>query len=194
MSDNKEKLNTTSDTGEAEETVSLWKFTKIIAHYVFLGVMFAACVVIYVGLVGKVDGSSMEPTLHDNDIIVASRNVKDLERGDIVLFTLEDREFAQKGDNMERIKRVIGLPGDVVEIDEETSTVYVNGEALEEDYINVGRSHTSDMTGPVTVPDGYYFVLGDNRGNSVDSRHDRNGLVALNEIKGKMLIRIWPLW
>ena len=63
----------------------------------------------------------------------------------------------------------------------------MNGEPLEEDYIIEGRSSTSDMTGPVTVPEGYCFVLGDNRPHSVDSRHDQNGLVSFDEIDGKML-------
>lgn len=187
MSDVNREANTASDTGKDKKDVSLLEFAKIIARYVILGVMIFLCVVAYVGRFAVVDGRSMEPSLHNFDVVIVSRSVKDLERGDVIVYTMQNRDSAQEGDNMQRIKRVIGLPGDVVEVDENTSTVCVNGEPLEEDYIIEGRSRTSDMTGPVTVPEGYCFVLGDNRPHSVDSRHDQNGLVSFDEIDGKIL-------
>ena len=129
-----------------------------------------------------VSGSSMVPTFHNGDILILSHISYNIERGDVIVFKNEERG------NL--VKRVIGVPGDTIEIKE--STVYRNGEALNEDYINSGYFGSGDLTGPVTVREGTYFVMGDNRPDSYDSRMNGVGLVDKDKVIGEYLIRVFP--
>lgn len=128
--------------------------------------------------------SSMENTIMVGDRIVANRLAylnQDPERGDIVIFNcVED-------DDKLYVKRLIGLPGDKVNIVE--GIVYVNGEKLEEDYKD--RSDKRSF-GPYIVPIGHYFFLGDNRTNSKDSRLWSNPYIAEDNIVGEVLFRYYP--
>ena len=131
----------------------------------------------------RVTGTSMQPGFQPGDIIVGWKT-KDLKRGDVCLFYFNNKLI---------IKRVIGLGGDKIEIDEE-GHVTVNGGQLEESaYISEYALGLNDLDFPFEVPVGSCFVLGDNRDNSVDSRATNFGCIGEEEMVGKVLIRVWPL-
>lgn len=130
-----------------------------------------------------VHGTSMEPSFHSGDILILNHLTYEPDFGDIVVFKHGDRDIL--------IKRIIGLPGDSLEIQD--STVIRNGKALEEDYIIDGVFGDGDMTGPVIVENGHIFVLGDNRPDSYDSRHSGVGQVADDDILGGVVFRLWNI-
>ncbi len=129
----------------------------------------------------RVDGASMEPTLISGEYVIVSRlsyRLGSPQRGDIIVFHFP------RNPKEEYIKRIIGLPGDVVEV--KGGSVYVNGERMQESYLDVRMNYT----GAWTVPAGQLFVLGDNRNNSSDS-HDW-GTVPMEYVVGKALLVYWP--
>lgn len=134
-----------------------------------------------------VDGSSMVPTLHDGDWMAVRSIVTEVKRGDIVIITQPwDR-------NVPIVKRVIAVSGDVVNIDFILHEVYVNGEKLNEPYINEPTALSYDMQFPLTVEEGKVFVMGDNRNDSLDSRSSRIGLIDERYIFGKAEVRLHPI-
>lgn len=134
-----------------------------------------------------VDGSSMVPTLHDGDWMAVRSIVTEVKRGDIVIITQPwDR-------NVPIVKRVIAVSGDVVNIDFNLHEVYVNGEKLNEPYINEPTALSYDMQFPMTVEEGKVFVMGDNRNDSLDSRSSRIGLIDERYIFGKAEVRLHPI-
>lgn len=139
----------------------------------------------------SVEGASMLPTLETNDKIIISNFLYTPDYGDIIAVNKEDAEESSM------IKRVIALPGDTVSINFETHIITVNGKVIFEDYkVTEPISEAYDMTYPsatVTVPEDSVFVLGDNRNNSVDSRHDEIGFISSDEINGKALFKIYPI-
>lgn len=159
----------------------------------------------FVGCRSEVIGHSMETTLHDGESVWLDKwtyRFHDPERFDIVVFPYQD------GDEL-FIKRIIGLPGETVYIDSEGAiyigteeTLYQNGDGsvhneaqrLEESYGNEPiREETRGLVAkPVTLGEGEYFVLGDNRNNSQDSRFERVGPVSRDIIEGKAVFRMWP--
>ncbi|MCL1895601.1 MAG: signal peptidase I [Clostridiales bacterium] len=130
----------------------------------------------------QVDGSSMNPLLNINEIVVAVRT-DDPGKGDVISFRNENRIY---------IKRVIAAGGDTVEI-EETGAVSVNGEVLTEPYVAAPGLGACDIEFPFQVPPGTFFVLGDSRTISLDSRSDQFGPVNREQIIGTVEFRIWPL-
>ncbi len=124
----------------------------------------------------RVDGASMDQTLNDGEILLLYK-LANIDYGDIVVLD-EEKE------NEIIIKRIIGMPGDTVSI--ENNTVYVNDEEIEEDY---AYGETSDYE-EITLEDDEYFILGDNRPISKDSRYF--GPVKEDEIIGKVIFRLWP--
>lgn len=143
----------------------------------------------FVRLSGVV-GSSMYPTLEDGDqLLISAFGYKQPERGDIVVLMADG--FMEKP----LVKRVIGLGGDTVEVDSASNTVYVNGQALYEPYINqlTEPMYTGDMDGPFVVPEGQVFVMGDNRNGSSDSRKlVEIGPIPYEKIVGKAFFRVFP--
>ena len=133
-----------------------------------------------------VDGSSMVPTLTDGDkLIVNFINYKPA-NGDIVIV-----DSAKLGKPI--VKRVIASGGDTIDIDFNSGKVTVNGSVLDESYIkDLTQLDEGGQTYPLTVPSGYYFVMGDNRMDSLDSRSARVGLVSEDEIMGEAVFRLWP--
>lgn len=130
----------------------------------------------------RVNGHSMYPTLIENDFVLSTRYTK-LQYGDIVMFKYKDTNL---------IKRIIGIPGDTISIDE-NGIVKVNNVELKEDYIHKHiDAYKNERDYPVTLEEGEYFVLGDNRDDSLDSRLIVIGNVKEEEIIGKIKLSIIP--
>lgn len=133
-----------------------------------------------------VEGISMMPTLHDGDWVAVSGLSVNIERGDIVIITQPWER------NVPIVKRVIAKGGDTVDIDFLLGEVYVNGEKLSEPYIDEPTTLRYDVEFPLTVPDGEVFVMGDNRGDSLDSRSSKIGCIDERYILGKVMVRLYP--
>lgn len=157
--------------------------------YLLIVLVLTLLVVTYVGQRTKVIGSSMEPTLHDGDNLLVDKisyRFGDPQRFDIIVFPFR---YAEK---TFYIKRIIGMPGETVFIDDE-GTIYIDGEPLKEHYgketiTNPGRAYEEILLG-----DDEYFVVGDNRNNSSDSRDPVVGNIKREELIGKAWVRIWPI-
>lgn len=130
----------------------------------------------------QIAGTSMEPTFYEGEIVVLVKTSK-LQRGDLCAFYYSNKVL---------IKRVIGLPGDYIIIDSE-GTVYVNGEAVDEPYITEKSLGECDLEFPYQVPENQYFLLGDQRQTSIDSRSSVIGCIAADQMVGKIFWKIWPL-
>ena len=130
----------------------------------------------------QISGDSMSPTLEHDEIVVLLKTKK-FERGDLIGFYYQGKIL---------LKRVIALPEDEVAIDAD-GNVYVNGELLEEPYVTDKVLGDCDLEFPYKVPGTSYFVLGDRRSNSVDSRNSVVGAISRDDIIGKVFIRVWPL-
>lgn len=134
-----------------------------------------------------VNGGSMNNTLFDKDFLLLWSLLYTPQQGDIIAANCE-------GLNEVIVKRVIAVGGQEVNIDFNTGTVYVDGEVLDEPYIkNLTLNDELAFNYPITVDEGYYFCMGDNRQNSKDSRHPDVGLVSRDDILGKAIMRIYPL-
>jgi len=133
----------------------------------------------------RIDGTSMEPNIHNGEYVIVNKTAywfgHNPQRGDVIIFNAPDQP------QNDRVKRVIGLPGETVEVTGDGS-VYINGQQLEEPYL---PTHHSGTSGTWTVPEDQYFVMGDNRSASLDSR--AKGPVPRNRIIGKAWLIIWPL-
>ena len=143
----------------------------------------------FVGQRTSVSGSSMEPTLSNNDQLILDKisyRFSEPKRFDIIVFPFQYKE------NTYYVKRVIGLPGETVQIDLE-GNIYINGEILEEDYGKEKINFPGLAVEPITLGDDEYFVMGDNRNNSSDSRDPSVGNIRRSNIIGKAWVRIWPL-
>ena len=124
----------------------------------------------------------MEPTMSNGDIVLLAKTTR-FDREDLCGFTWNNKLL---------IKRVIGLPGDWIEIDAD-GTIYLNGEKLDEPYVQQKAFGECDLEFPFQVPQEQYFVLGDMRESSIDSRNTLVGCVAHEQIIGRIFCRIWPL-
>ena len=129
----------------------------------------------------QISGDSMSPTLEHDEIVVLLK-MKNFQRGDLVGFYYQGTIL---------LKRVIALPEDEVAIDGD-GNVYVNGALLEEPYVTEKGLGDCDLTFPYKVPGTSYFVMGDRRSNSVDSRNSVIGAISRDDIIGKVFIRVWP--
>ena len=130
----------------------------------------------------QVSGDSMSPTLEHDEIVVLLKT-KSYDQGDLIAFYYQGKIL---------LKRVIALPEDEVVIDAE-GTVYVNEAQLEEPYVTEKSLGDCDLEFPFKVPGTGYFVLGDCRSNSVDSRNSVIGAVTPDDIIGRVFVRVWPL-
>lgn len=130
----------------------------------------------------QITGTSMTPVVGQGEITMVVRG-SNPQRGDIIAFYYNNKVL---------IKRVIGLPGEWVNIDG-SGNVYINGELLDELYITDRALGDCSITLPYQVPDGRYFVLGDHRSTSRDSRSTLVGPVSEEQIMGRVTLRIWPL-
>lgn len=205
-------------TGVAEPTASpseargrsRWRELPVL---IGAAVLLAIAIKLLVVQAFSIPSSSMVPTLLEGDRILVCRicvRFDDVDRGDVIVFEGPDDATPVRGPvggvlhwlgetlgvanppHEDFVKRVAGLPGDTVEIDR-TGALFVNGRPVEEPYLN--RPVPRQDFPPTTVPDGMLFVLGDNRGNSGDSRCDPpacTGLVPVERVIGVAFLRVWP--
>lgn len=147
--------------------------------------------------VARVDGNSMKNTLHNNDRIVITNFGYEPKQGDIVVVSRNAENSIQAQSTSEEpiIKRVIAVGGQTVDIDFETGTVYVDGVALQEDYLGSPTYDKGDVDFPLYIPEGHIFVMGDNRGDSLDSRFSRigdGGIIDNRYVLGHAIFRFLP--
>ena len=160
------------------------KYKKVLKSTLSSLIVVAAIAVLIATLalpVLQIQGSSMEPTLNDEEIVVLIKT-SNLKRGQLCCFSYQNKLL---------IKRIIGVPGDSIMINEE-GYVFVNNEPLDEPYILDRALGECDVDFPVHVTENHYFILGDHRSTSIDSRSSVIGLVESEQIIGKIFFRIWP--
>ena len=144
-------------------------------------------IVKFVGVRTEVIGTSMTPTLQDGDNLIVEKVTyyfRDPQRYDIIVFPYPEDP------SRHYIKRIIGLPGETVQIID--GYVYINGELLDEHYGNAVMNNAGIAAEPITLGEDEYFVLGDNRNNSEDSRYAAVGNIKRSQIDGRAWLRIWP--
>lgn len=161
------------------------KYVKMLSNTIGILIIVAAVSVLVATLilpVLEIYGTSMTPTLYEGDIVVALK--KDtFDYSDIVCFYYSNRVL---------VKRVIGKPLDVIELDAD-GNFSVNGAPLDEPYIAEKAYGECDIEFPFRVPEGMYFVVGDHRSTSIDSRNSSVGCIAIDEVVGKIYFTVWPL-
>ncbi|MBR5513072.1 MAG: signal peptidase I [Ruminococcus sp.] len=182
----------------------LAKSAVSLLEQLFITMFVISLVFTYIFRVVNVDGESMCNTFADGDRIIINLADRSYKTGDIAVMypqnavILDENGSISKGEGIGKviIKRIIATEGQTVDIDFSAGIVTVDGERLYEDYLDLGLTHYDGgaFTGkyPVTVPRGYVFVMGDNRSVSLDSRSDKIGFVAEDDIIGEAFIRIYP--
>lgn len=161
------------------------QYGRVLRSTVYVLLISAACAVLVATIffpILQIYGSSMEPTLSENEIVIAFKTT-DFEKGDLVAFYVGNKLL---------VKRYIAGPGQWVDIDDE-GNVFVDGELIDEPYIQEKAIGPCNIELPYQVPENKYFVLGDKRSTSVDSRNTAVGCIDDDEIVGKILFRVWPL-
>jgi signal peptidase I len=168
-----------------EPRVRVWRAVWELLHDLSVAVLFCFFLITFVAQAFRVQGTSMLPLLQDGERIIVNKFIyrfHPIERGDVVVF------WYPKDPSVSFIKRVVGLSGDTVEI--RNGVLYVNGQVVREDYLSP-RFRDNDTHLPSEVKKGYYFVLGDHRNSSNDSRSW--GEVPEKYIYGRAVFRFWPL-
>lgn len=161
------------------------RYRSVLRSTIYTLIVVAAIAILVATLwlpVLRIYGTSMTPTLQDGEIIFTVKT-SDFKMGDIVAFYYNNKIL---------VKRVIGGPGDWINIDEE-GNVYVNDVQLDEPYLTEKALGDCNIELPYQVPDDRYFVMGDHRSTSVDSRNTSVGCASQEQIVGKIIFRIWPL-
>ena len=161
------------------------RFRKLLRNTVNVLIVVAAVAALVATLllpVLQIAGTSMEPTLNDGDIVLLVKT-KDLQTGDLCAFYYSNKVL---------VKRVIATPGDYIWI-ESDGTVFLNGEKLDEPYVSEKALGECDVQFPYQVPENCYFVMGDRRDTSIDSRSTVIGCVPEDQIIGKIFCKFWPL-
>lgn len=145
-----------------------------------------------------IPSASMEPTLTKGDRVLVNKlsyDLHDINRGDVIVFELPADQIGVDGIK-DLIKRVVGLPGDVIETRD--GVVFINDEPIDEPYLAEGTVTGDPQNGQnpsierQTVPEGHVYVLGDNRSNSADSRYPYRGPIPINTVIGRAFVLVWP--
>ncbi|MBQ2879320.1 MAG: signal peptidase I [Anaerotignum sp.] len=182
---------------ELKETTEKKKKEKKSMSLIMQLVLLVVLVVVLRNVMGTVlvKGSSMEPNFNHGDLVFINKlstSVGSPDYGDVVICKLDE------GAGYENIiKRVIGLPGDEIEIlesddDEEVFELYVNGEYIEEPFLGEPMMTEGNIDYPFEVPENSYFVMGDNRNESLDSRRESVGAIHKDDLMGKVVLRLYP--
>lgn len=161
------------------------EFRKVLSSTISSLIVVAAIAVLISLLflpVLRVTGSSMTPTMQNDELIICSK-LSNFKTGDIVAFYYNNRIL---------LKRVIGVAGDTIDIKDD-GTVYLNGEPLDEPYVSELAFGECDIKLPYQVPDNRIFVMGDHRSVSIDSRSSAVGCISDEFVIGKVFLRIWPM-
>lgn len=177
------------ETEETKETKEKSTMREVISMLIYIAIVLALTflVVRYVGQRTQVSGDSMYPTLHSGDNLIVDKlsyRFKDPERFDIIVFPYQYKEETYY------IKRIIGLPGETVQIID--GTIYINGNVLDENYGREKMVSSGLALDEIQLGEDEYFVLGDNRNASSDSREPDVGNIHRDDIIGRAFIRIWP--
>lgn len=155
--------------------------------FIFIVVAVTYLIVTFVGQRTQVSGESMETTLSDGDQLIVDKisyRFREPKRYEIIVFPYRYEE------NTYYIKRIIGMPGETVQITD--GLVYINGQPLDEHYGNAAIANPGIAAEPITLGDDEYFVMGDNRNNSQDSRTASVGPIHRDELIGRAWVRVWP--
>lgn len=160
---------------------------KIIKEIIPYIIILITVVIIRTYIVTPVEvvGSSMSPTLSDGEVLILSKidyKLNNINRYDIVVINTEKKPI---------IKRVIGLPGESIVYRD--GNLYINNSIVEDTYADITNNFEINNLGYDKIPEDYYFVVGDNRNDSADSRLKEVGLINKKDIKGSANLRIWPL-
>lgn len=163
---------------------------EILGFLIYVGIVVGITffIITFVGQRTYVSGSSMENTLSHGDNLIVDKityRFSDPKRYDIIVFPFRHEE------NVYYIKRIIGLPGETIQIQD--GSIYINGEILSESYGREVMKSAGLAEEPITLGEGEYFVLGDNRNDSMDSRDPGVSTIHRDEIIGRAWVRIWPL-
>jgi len=176
--------NEDMETGKAARVrMELYDWLQCVVTAIICGVL----IFVFVGRTIGVDGKSMVQTLRDKDRVVISNLFYTPANGDIIVFRSPSDQF-----DYPLVKRVIAIENQTIDIDFESGDIYVNGVVINEPYINALTTVKHDFNGPVKVPKGFVFVLGDNRSSSTDSRDNKVGMVDTRYILGKVLFVLIP--
>ncbi|MFR8088397.1 MAG: signal peptidase I [Lachnospirales bacterium] len=188
------KTQTTGSEVPVSSVRRTWNIVKgvlVWSKEIIIALVLVWLLLTFVAQNSTVYGSSMAPTLENGEMILMNKFIyrfTEPQRGDIIVFTYDDPIQGEEY----LIKRVIGLPGDTIEIMD--GMVYINGTAYDESkYLEMSTEISGDISYPFLVPEDSYFVMGDNRANSKDSRFSEVGAVSKDQIVGKASIRFWPL-
>ncbi len=183
--DNKNDLDVESLQDELDRVNKNLKFRQTLRTTIFGLLVVAAVIILLATLylpVLRIYGSSMTPALNEGDIVLAVKN-KDYDRGDVVGLYYGNKLL---------VKRIVGKPGEEVDFDSD-GNVYINNETLKESYTEDKSYGDVTIRLPYKVPEERYFVLGDHRDTSVDSRNKVLGALPQDQIIGKIVFRVWPL-
>lgn len=156
--------------------------------YFLIVLVITYLVITFVGQRTRVSGESMTPTLQENDNLIVDKityRFKDPERFDIIVFPYRYEKKTYY------IKRIIGMPGETIQIDEQ-GNIFIDGEILEESYGKEVIRYQGRAAEPITLGEDEYFVMGDNRNGSSDSREEDVGNISRKEIIGRAWVRIYP--
>lgn len=163
------------------------EFIKDFLKYIIF-IFIVLIIAIYIIGLQQVVGDSMNPTLKNNDVVIIDKlthNFITLKRGDIISFYYDNTKYL--------VKRIIGLPGETLVIKD--NKIYINGEMISDYVADVAMDNFKlNEIGYEVIPKDMYFVLGDNRENSLDSRDYRVGLIKKDDVIGKKVIRLWPIF